>query len=53
MSTVIRNWVQGRRYHQRVHHLRALSPAQLQALGIEPSQIEHLAQEVSRVGSRP
>src|SRR3954468_5105639 len=53
MSTVIRNWVQTHRYQQTVRHLRALSPSEIQALGIDPSQMEHLAEEVSRTSSRP
>jgi len=52
MSTIIRNWVQAHRYHETVRQLQALSSEELSALGIAPSQIEHLAAEVSGTAPR-
>jgi uncharacterized protein YjiS (DUF1127 family) len=49
MSTNIRRWVQSYRYQQTIRQLRALSREELRALGITPSEIEHLAAEASRV----
>ena len=48
MASAIRNWVQTQRYQEIVRQLSALSPAELRALGIAPSQIDHLAREASR-----
>ena len=53
MSTMIRNWVQAHRYQETVRQLQALSAQELRALGIAPSQIEHLAAEVSGTAPRP
>jgi len=53
MSAAIRNWVQTHRYQATLRQLQALSAAELRALGIAPSQIEHLASEVARAASRP
>ena len=53
MSTAIRNWVQTHRYQQTIRQLQALSTQDLRALGIAPTQIEHLAAEVSKVALRP
>jgi uncharacterized protein YjiS (DUF1127 family) len=49
MATAIRRWVQSHRYRVVVRQLKALSPADLRALGIARSQINYLALEVSRV----
>ena len=49
MSIAIRNWREARRFRTTLQHLRSLSPQQLRALGISPSEIEHLAQECSRL----
>ena len=43
MSTAIRNWVQAHRYQATLRQLQALSSDELRALGIAPSQIDHLA----------
>jgi uncharacterized protein YjiS (DUF1127 family) len=48
MCTAIRHWVQSHRYEQTVRQLQALSAEELRALGITPSQIEHLALEATR-----
>jgi len=48
MTTEIRQSVQSRRYRALVRHLKALPSTDLRALGIAPSQINHLAFEVSR-----
>jgi uncharacterized protein YjiS (DUF1127 family) len=53
MPTAIRNWVQSHRYQITIRQLQALSAEELRALGIAPSQIEHLATEVSGIGVRP
>jgi uncharacterized protein YjiS (DUF1127 family) len=53
MSTAIRKWVQSHCYQATIRQLQALSAQDLRALGIAPSQIEHLATEVSRAASRP
>ena len=52
MPTAIRNWVQSHRYQITIRQLEALSAEELRVLGIAPSQIEHLATEVSRAISR-
>lgn len=52
MSLAIRNWRQSRRYRSTVRRLRSLSRTELNALGIRPGDIEHLAEEVSRLQSR-
>ena len=51
MTTEIRQWVQSHRYRALVRHLKALPSNDLRALGIAPSQINHLAFEVSRTES--
>lgn len=48
MTATFRLWVQAHRYQETVRQLRALSATEMQALGIKPSQFEHLAQELSR-----
>ena len=48
MTTAIRRWTQSHRYQATVRQLKALPSADLRALGISPSQIEHLAIEASR-----
>ena len=48
MTAAIRRWTQTYRYETTLRALRVLSPAELQALGVAPSQFEHLALEVSR-----
>jgi len=53
MTAVIRRWVECHRYQETIRQLRALSSRELSALGIAPSQIEHLALEASRASSRP
>jgi len=53
MTTAIRNWVQTYRYQETMRQLLALSSEELRALGIAPSQIEHLAVQVSRAPLRP
>ena len=52
MTTAIRNWIQSHRYQITIRQLEALSAEELRVLGIAPSQIEHLAVEVSRAISR-
>ena len=47
MTTAFRRWVQSRRYQAMVRQLKALPSTELRALGIAPSQIDHLALEVS------
>ena len=47
MTTAFRQWVQSRRYQAMVRQLTALPSTELGALGIAPSQIDHLALEVS------
>ena len=47
MITVIGRLVQSRRYRAMVRQLTALPSTELRALGIAPSQIDHLALEVS------
>ena len=47
MTTLIRRLVQSRRYRAMVRQLTALPSTELRALGIAPSQIDHLALEVS------
>jgi uncharacterized protein YjiS (DUF1127 family) len=48
MTATVRRWVQTHRYEETVRQLQALSAAELQALGITPSQIEHLALQATR-----
>ena len=48
MSATIRHWVQSHRYRTLVRQLRSLTSAELNALGIAPSQIDRLAFEASR-----
>ncbi len=47
MTRAIRSWRQSRRYQNMVRELRSLSPRELNALGISPEQIPHLASQVS------
>jgi uncharacterized protein YjiS (DUF1127 family) len=48
MHTMIRTWLQARRYRAALRQLTSLSPADLNALGIAPTEIDRLAREVSR-----
>jgi uncharacterized protein YjiS (DUF1127 family) len=48
MTATVRRWVQAHRYQETVRQLRALSVTEMRALGINPSQFEHLALEISR-----
>ena len=48
MTATVRRWVQCHRYQETIRQLQALSPAELRALGIAPSQIDHLALAASR-----
>jgi uncharacterized protein YjiS (DUF1127 family) len=43
MTTAIGRWVQSHRYRVMVRQLRSLPSTELRALGIAPSQIDHLA----------
>ena len=47
MTTAIGRLVQSRRYRAMVRQLTALPSTELTALGIAPSQIDHLALELS------
>jgi uncharacterized protein YjiS (DUF1127 family) len=49
MTQAIRSWRQTRRFRAMVRELKALSPRELAALGIRPSEINHLALEASGV----
>jgi uncharacterized protein YjiS (DUF1127 family) len=48
MHTMIRTWLQARRYRAALRQLSSLSPADLHALGIAPTEIDRLARELSR-----
>ena len=48
MTTAIRQWFRTHRYRVAIRELTALSSAELRTLGIAPSQINHLALEVSQ-----
>ena len=48
MGTMIRKWLQARRYRITVERLTALSPGELHALGIAPWDIERLARKASQ-----
>lgn len=48
MTTAVCRWFRTQRYRVAVRELSALSSTELRALGIAPSQINHLALEVSR-----
>jgi uncharacterized protein YjiS (DUF1127 family) len=48
MTTAIRRWAQSHRHQATLRQLRALTSTELRALGIAPSEIEHLALEASR-----
>ena len=48
MINAIDRWVQSHRYHVIIRQLKSLSEPELAALGIAPSQIEHLALEASQ-----
>ena len=50
MNTLIRTWLRARRYRAALRQLTSLSPADLNALGIVPTEIDRLAREVSRTG---
>ena len=47
MTTAIGQLVQSRRYRAMIRQLTALPSTELRALGIAPSQIDHLALELS------
>jgi hypothetical protein len=48
MTKAIRSWRQSRRFRATVRALEALTPGQLGALGILPTDIGRLALEASR-----
>ena len=48
MTKAIRSWRESRRFRAIVRELNALSPRELDALGIHPAEIDHLAFEASR-----
>jgi len=48
MNTLIRTWLRARRYRAALRQLTSLSPADLNALGIVPAEIDRLAREASR-----
>ena len=48
MNTLIRTWLRARRYRAALRQLASLSAADLNALGIIPTEIDRLAREVSR-----
>jgi uncharacterized protein YjiS (DUF1127 family) len=48
MNALIRTWLKARRYRAALRQLTSLSPADLNALGIAPTEIDRLAREVSR-----
>ena len=48
MTTAVRQWFRTHRYQVAVRELNALSSTELRTLGIAPSQINHLALEVSQ-----
>jgi uncharacterized protein YjiS (DUF1127 family) len=48
MNTLIRRWLQARRYRAALRQLTSLPPAELHALGIAPKEIDRLAREASR-----
>jgi uncharacterized protein YjiS (DUF1127 family) len=49
MTQAIRSWRRSRRFRATVRELKALSPRELRALGIRPTDISRLALEASRV----
>ena len=49
MGTLIRKWLQARRYRLTVERLTALSPGELHALGIAPWDIDRLARKASQI----
>ena len=49
MTQAFRSWRKRHRYTATVRALQALSASDLNALGITPSQIPHLALEVSSI----
>jgi uncharacterized protein YjiS (DUF1127 family) len=49
MTNAFRNWRQSRRFRAMVRELKALSPRELQALGIAETEISRLAGEASRL----
>ena len=57
MTQAIRSWRQTRRFRAMVRELKALSPRELDALGIRLAEIDHLAREASSIpaakGPRP
>jgi uncharacterized protein YjiS (DUF1127 family) len=48
MNTLLRRWLRARRYRAALRQLTSLSPRELEALGITPTEIERLAREASR-----
>jgi uncharacterized protein YjiS (DUF1127 family) len=48
MNTLIRTWLQARRYRAALRQLTSLSSADLNALGIVPTEIDRLAREAAR-----
>ena len=49
MTTAISSWRKDRSFRAMVRELNALSPRELGALGIRPTDINHLAHEASRI----
>jgi uncharacterized protein YjiS (DUF1127 family) len=49
MSKILTHWRQNRRFHSTARALRALTPKQLRAHGIRPSDIDRLACQAARV----
>jgi uncharacterized protein YjiS (DUF1127 family) len=49
MTKALRSWRQSRRFRAIVRELNSLSPRELDALGIRPVEINHLALEASRL----
>ncbi len=49
MSTAIRSWRRSRRFQSTVRQLKALSPPELNALGIHPTEITRLALAAARL----
>ena len=49
MNKLLRRWKRSLSYRATVRELRALSPRELNSLGIQPRQIAHLAAEISRL----
>ena len=49
MTTAISSWRRDLSYRAMVRELKALSPNELDALGIRPAEIDYLAREASRI----